>query len=233
MSTQRATARTPHQLPSGRHGLPRTYVSNNQRERILDAVVQVVGSNGYAAFTIEDVISTAGVSRRTFYDHFSNKEQAFLAAYDLIVGHLMGSVRASFGRGTDWVDRIRRGLSTFLESLAQEPLAAHVCIVEILAGGPLALQRRADAMSGFEGFFALEHQVHRPTQPLAAETVIGGLYEVVYSRVLAGQAAELPQLLPELLHSLMLPFVGSDLADVEYHAAHERSSPVEYGVQDA
>ena len=144
----------------------------------------------------------------------------------------MGSVRASFGRGTDWVDRIRRGLSTFLESLAQEPLAAHVCIVEILASGPLALQRRADAMSAFEAFFALEHQVQRPTQPLAAETVIGGLYEVVYSRVLAGRAAELPQLLPELLHSLMLPFVGTDTADVEYHAAYDRSGRVEQGASD-
>ena len=57
----------------------------NQRERMLAAVVEVVGQVGYASMTVSDVISRAGVSRRTFYEHFANKEDVFLAAYDHVV----------------------------------------------------------------------------------------------------------------------------------------------------
>jgi AcrR family transcriptional regulator len=218
--------RAPHQLPSGRHGLPRTYVIRNQRERILDAVVNVVGDRGYAAMTIEDVIAYAGVSRRTFYDHFPNKEEAFLAAYELIVDQLIGAVAAAFGGGSTWAHRVRRGLGAFLNSLALEPRAAHVCVVESLAAGPRALARRAAAMERFREFLtpsprdvAADHEVPE----LAAETAIGGVYEVVYAKVLAGETEALPQLLPELLHSILLPFAGADLAAAEYRAAvHSR-----------
>ena len=217
--------RAPHQLPPGRHGLPRSYVIRNQRERILDAVVNVVGDRGYASMTIEDVIAHAGVSRRTFYDHFPNKEEAFLAAYDLIVAQLMAAVTASFASGSTWVHRVRRGLGAFLDALAIEPRAAHVCIVEILAAGPRALERRARAMEGFRGFLTPDREDAEPghrVPALAPETVVGGIHEVIYGEVLAGRTDALPSLLPELLHSTLLPFTGAQVAGAEYRAAVHR-----------
>jgi AcrR family transcriptional regulator len=218
------TRRAPHQLPSGRHGLPRSYVIRNQRERILDAVVNVVGDGGYAAMTIEDVIVYAGVSRRTFYDHFANKEEAFLAAYELIVDQLIGAVSAAFGSGSTWVHQVRRGLAAFLNSLAIEPRAAHVCIVEILAGGRRALEHRAAAMERFREFLVpAPADIGHEVPELTATTVIGGVYEVVYTKVLAGETEALPGLLPELLHSVLLPFTGPQVAGAEYRAAvHSR-----------
>ena len=232
-----SSQRGPHQLPSGRHGLPRTYVIRNQRERILDAVVNVVGDRGYAATTIEDVIAYAGVSRRTFYDHFPNKEEAFLAAYDLIVAQLLGAVNAAFAGGTTWAHRVRRGLGAFLESLAVEPRAAHVCIVEGLAAGPRALQRRAQAMEDFRRLLspgADDGASAADVPALTAETVVGGVYEVVYAEVLAGRTEQLPELLPELLHSMLLPFTGARVAAAEYRAAvHRREQRASAGATPA
>ncbi len=72
------------------------FVAQNQRERILAAVADVVSVVGYGEMSVEDVIVTAGVSRRTFYEHFSNKHDAFLAAYDTVVAQLLGGVRHAY-----------------------------------------------------------------------------------------------------------------------------------------
>src|SRR5215510_16276228 len=77
--------RRPDQLPSGRHGLLPSFVAANQRERILSAVAQATAELGYADMSVEEITARAGVSRRTSYEHFKNKEDAFLAAYDAAV----------------------------------------------------------------------------------------------------------------------------------------------------
>src|SRR5258708_16794739 len=74
-----------HQLPSGRHGLSRSFVAANQSERILSAVAQAAAELGYAEMSVEAIIARAGVSRRTFYEHFRNMENAFRAAYHSVL----------------------------------------------------------------------------------------------------------------------------------------------------
>jgi len=216
--------RAAKQLPPGRHGLPRGYVMRNQRERILDAVINVVAECGYAAMTVEDVIAYAGVSRRTFYEHFLNKEQAFLAAYDLVVHQVLAAVNAEFAKGTTWPERVRRGLGAFLVLLADEPTLARVCVVDVLAAGPNALARRAEAMGRFRDLLAPGHLAwtpHLSVPPLAAETTVGGIYEVIFDRVLRGEIGTLPSLLPELLHAFLLPFAGGEVAGAALQAARE------------
>jgi AcrR family transcriptional regulator len=211
----------PHQLPSGRHGLPRSFVENNQRQRVLRAVVEVASGTGYGGFTVRDVITRAGVSRRTFYEHFENKEQAFLAAYQFVVGRLAEDVQTSSSRGGSWCERVSLGLSTFLDRLARDPAVAHLCVVEVLAAGPAALAERTAAMDAFRTFLEPgleEAPAGMPVPALAAETAIGGAYEVVYSLVLKGHTAELPALLPDLLQIVLLPFVGAETAAAEAEA---------------
>lgn len=211
--------RGPHQLPAGRHGLPRAFVVSNQRERILDAVLQAASRGGYAAMRIDDVIAIAGVSRRTFYDHFANKEDAFLASYDLVLDQLLTGVSTAFASGDTWTARVRRGLAAFLNVLATEPMLARVCVVEALAAGPRALARRTRAMHAFQELLMPppDDARARPTAPpVAIEAIVGGIYEVIYSRVTTDRTHELPALLPSLLHSALLPFVGPEIADAEY-----------------
>jgi len=223
MSEPRPRHRAPHQLPSGRHGLSATYVVENQRRRILDAVVHVVAGMGYGAMTVEHVVGVAGVSRRTFYANFPNKEVAFLAAYDRIVDRLFAAVDVAYAEEGPWPDRLRRALAVFLAFLGSEPAVAHVCVVDILAAGPEALARRTDAMERFGAFFVPEDvaaQPPWPVPPCAIHAAIGGAYEMVYGRVLDGDAAALPDLLPDMLHTLLLPFAGPEAAAAEYEAAH-------------
>ncbi|MET0603258.1 MAG: TetR/AcrR family transcriptional regulator [Baekduia sp.] len=224
--------RAPHQLPAGRHGLPRAFVVSNQRERILDAVLQAASQSGYAAMRIEDVIAIAGVSRRTFYDHFANKEEAFLAAYELVLEQLLSGVTAAFASGESWTSRVRRGLAAFLNLLASEPVLAQVCVVEALAAGPRALARRTEAMEAFQALLQPPKGDALATStapPVAVEAIVGGIYEVIYSRVTTQRTEELPSLLPSLLHTALLPFVGAEVAEAEYErtmrTAAERAIP--------
>jgi AcrR family transcriptional regulator len=194
-------------------------VVSNQRERLLDAVLQVVERKGYAKMSVEDVIALAGVSRRTFYDHFSNKEDAFLAAYDLVVEQLGTAVTAAYDATADgWPANVARGLDALLRLLAGEPALAHVCIVEVLAAGPNALARRERTMERFRAFLepGLDASATGPPAPLlAVELVVGGIYEVIYSYVVSDRTQELPEVLPELLHGLLLPFAGAEVAAAE------------------
>jgi AcrR family transcriptional regulator len=218
--------REPHQLPPGRHGLPRSFVVQNQKDRILAAVADVVSAAGYAAMSVEDIVVTAGLSRRTFYDHFKGKEEAFLASYDAIAGQLTEQVAETYRAHDTMVERARECLRTFLEFVASEPAFADMCIVEVLAAGPEAVARRNRAMAGFAGLIesagadALPKRALPPS--LTAETVVGGIYEVIYARILQGRTNELPELMPDLLYSILLPYIGNDAAKAEYQRERRR-----------
>jgi AcrR family transcriptional regulator len=207
--------RQPHQLPPGRHGLPRSFVVRNQRERILSAVAYVTSAASYGEMSVEDIIVTAGVSRRTFYEHFKNKEDVFLAAYDAVAGRLVERVVEAVEAEDTFADQCSAGLRAFLEFVASEPAFGRMCLVEVLAAGPDAIKRRNDTMRAFAAL--IDHKAHelldgKVPPPLTAETVVGGIYEVVYTRVLHGKIAELPALLPDLVYSSLLPYLGLEAA---------------------
>jgi AcrR family transcriptional regulator len=215
--------RQPHQLPAGRHGLTRSYVLSNQRDRIVGSVIEVVSETGYAGLTVRSVIERAGVSRRTFYEHFSNKQDVFLAAYDVVVETLASEVRLAYMRGRTYPQQVAFALETFLGLLAGHPALAHVCIVQVLAAGPEALARRARALETFCDLIRPDAKEAGRTPPLAAEVVVGGIYEIVGARVSRGEAHLLPGLCPELLENMLLPFVGARRAASEAHRAHQRA----------
>jgi AcrR family transcriptional regulator len=206
-------------LPSGRHRLSRDYVVNHQVTRILTAVIEVTGTAGYAQLTVEAVIGRAGVSRSTFYEHFRNKDDAFLRAYDSMAARLLESVTGAYKQEEDAAERLHAGLSAFLEFLAAEPLAARTCIVEVLAAGPQAAVKRDEVKQAFVQILVDNIRELFPAYPepeLTAETIVGGIYEVVYARIRRGEIAELPGLLPGLLNVFAIPDPdrwGPDAAD--------------------
>ncbi len=217
-------SREPHQLPPGRHGLSRAFVAQNQRERILAAVADVASVVGYGDMSVEDVIVTAGVSRRTFYEHFSNKHDAFLAAYDTVIAQLLGGVRNAYESERTFEERLASGLTAFLDFAAREPAFARMCIVEALAAGPEAVKRRNDAMAAFATLIdenARELGTMLEPPALTGETIVGGIYEVIYARIVAGEIRTLPSLLPDLLYSALLPYVGLEAAAAEYRRQRE------------
>src|SRR3954470_6995995 len=101
------------------------------RDRILAAVADACSEKGYGEMSVEDIIAAAGVSLRTFYEHFKNKQHAFLAAYDAVVVQLFGRVNGAVEAAETIQDKIRAGLSAFLGFLASEPAFARMCIVDV------------------------------------------------------------------------------------------------------
>jgi AcrR family transcriptional regulator len=205
--------RGPDQLPSGRHGLLPSFVAANQRERILSAVAQATAELGYPDMSVEAIIARAGVSRRTFYEHFKNKEDAFLAAYDATVHRLATHVRRAYLQQATALERLRAGIGAYLQFLASEPELARMGVVEVLAAGPRALARRGDALRLFAEI--IEDNIHqlvpscrRPA--LTSQTIVGGIYEVVFSRILAGRTADLPGMTDDLLVAVLMLDVDSE-----------------------
>jgi len=221
-----AADRVPERLPRGRHGLPRRFIVHNQRERMLLAVAEAVAEQGFATTTVADIIARARLSRRTFYEHFADKEECFLAAYDTVVEQLLSAVGQAYEQADGWTQKVHDGLETFLAYLAAEPAFARMCIVEVVAAGPEARSRRDAAMRVFVDFL----EPGRAEAPrgvrvpdIAAEVVVGGIYEIIYSRLQRDAADELVEMLPELLYCVLVPYIGHREAERAVATARERA----------
>src|SRR3984893_8047947 len=126
----------------GVNGLPREHVTEIQRVRILAAMAEVAAERGAGAASVAHIVARAGVSRRTFYDLFEDREDCFLAAFDEAVAQAARTVLPAYEGETGWRERIRAGLLALLVFFEEEPALARLCVVEALAAGPKALERR-------------------------------------------------------------------------------------------
>jgi AcrR family transcriptional regulator len=195
-------------LPRGRHAAPREVVWESQRGRMLAAMAGAVGEQGYGAIAVADVIARAGVSRKTFYEHFENKEECFLAAYDAGVGLMLDAIdQAIRDAAPDGPLAIARaGTARYLETLAASPAFARTFLIEVLAAGPRALERRAAVHARFADQLATIHRAARgpgarasDPPPHAFRACVGAIHELVTDHVLRRGAATLPDQLDALV----------------------------------
>jgi len=203
-------------LPAGRHGLPREFVVQNQRERIVTALVDVVAERGYNATTVANITKAASVSRRTFYEHFEDKEACFLAAYEMVAEHIAASMRAAAEAFEDWPQQVRAALATLLRFLAGEPELARLVMIEpVAAGGEIAARHRA-SMQGLVEILKAgrpEHGSEHPLPEATEEALVGGIVSLVVREVSAGRSEQLEQLLPDLVELTLAPYVGAEQAE--------------------
>ena len=208
-------------LPRGPHGLAREEVLASQRGRMLTAISEAVAEKGYAATTVADVVSRAGVSRKTFYEHFSDKEECFLAAWDAGVELLIDAVtRATLEAEGGWKDRLHAGVRAYLDTLVSVPAFARTFLIEVLAAGPRALDRRAHVHAQFAELLRTLHARQRevaPELPVLPDEVfvatVGAVEALVAERVRQGRIAELPELEPVITY-----------IQVAFLAGHERAA---------
>jgi len=197
-------------LPRGPHGLGRDVVAASQRGRLLEAMAHAVAEKGYGAASVADVIGRAGVSRKTFYVHFRDKLDCFLAAYDVGVEVLLATVRAAGEGEGDPLAVARARTRAYLQALAAEPDFARTFLLEVSAAGPEALARRRDVHRQFADLSRelVESVPGAPELPgelyLAS---VGATNEVVSAWVVADRAAELPALEDVLVH-IQLSLLG-------------------------
>lgn len=204
-------------LPRSLHRDIRAEISASQRGRLLVAMADVVAEHGYAPTTVADVVKAAGVSRRTFYEHFADKEACFLAAYEHGADAMVAELRERLGRDETWRERVEDLLDVFLGSLASEPGFARAFLVEVWAAGPAAFARHLEILDQFHALLRAIHEQARaelpgvvPISDTVIAAVAGGITRLATTHVLEGRASELPGLKPELMRFGLPLLAGTD-----------------------
>jgi AcrR family transcriptional regulator len=210
----------PHPRMIGRRGLPRgdqnvsrSFVVHSQRERILDAVANVTAADGYAALNVERIAEEAAVSLNAFYEHFADKEDAFLVTYE--VGHAKGLaiVERAYFAESDWRLGVRAGIAALFEFLAGEPAFAHIALIDAMIATPLTAERSNVGVTSLAQMLVPARdeapgQSARP--PVTIQAIAGGIYELCLHHALQGHIEELPQMLPSATYVALAPFIGSE-----------------------
>jgi AcrR family transcriptional regulator len=194
-----------------------------QRTRLLDATFALVAEQGYRRMTARRVSGWAGVSNKTFYDLFSDREDCFLAAFDHAVEQLTGVVTAAWEGESEWTAQVRAALGALLGFLDGEPACCRLVFVEALGAGPRVLARRVEVLERVadmvdEGRAGVK--VGRELPPLTAEGIVGAAFGVIYARLLQDESAPLTGLLSALMATIVLPYRGHAAA------ARELARPV-------
>jgi|SRR6476469_3993677 len=202
-------------LPAGRHGFSREQVTHNQRERLIAALATAVAERGYRAVTITDITKEARVSRRVFYENFEGKEECFLAAFEVVVGHIRELAAEAVASSDGWPRRAIAAARTVLVFFAEEPDLARLCLVESQAAGPAVSARFHEAVHEVVPYLEQGRIVRDSERELPAtteESTIGALVLLVSRKVAAGEAAQLEELLPDFAEFILAPYLGAEQA---------------------
>jgi AcrR family transcriptional regulator len=201
--------------PPGRHPLPREFIAQHQRARIISALAEEAAEKGYRAVTVADVVRRARIARNTFYENFACKEECFLAASEFAVEEALHRVVEAAGEVESWADRVDVGLAAFLSYVASEPALARMCILEALTAGPAAVERYERAIGAFVPLFRLGRRISPNGKDLPEtleETIVGGIFWILYQRVVTGQVEQIEELRPELVEFSLAPYAGAAAA---------------------
>jgi AcrR family transcriptional regulator len=194
------------------------YVSVLQRARVLDATVGLVCEFGARQLTVRRVTGRAGVSSKTFYDLFADRDECLLAAFDHAVEQLASVARSAYGVEGEWVMRVRSALGALLAFFDGEPLLGRFVFVEALACGPRVLERRARVLEELAGVIdagRADTREGRELPPLTTEGVLGAVWGVIHARLLETNPGLLVDLLNPLMATIVLPYRGPAAATRE------------------
>jgi len=213
--------------PQAYSEVARTHVADLQRARMLSAMFDVATEKGAANVSVAHVVERSGVSRRTFYEAFSDREDCFLAAFEQALGFASARVLPAYRAGKAWRERIRAALIAFLSFLDDEPVIGRLLVAESFGGGPRTLKRRARLLTQItkvvdEG--RNEPKAASPA-PLTAEGVVGGALSVIHTRLLEPGHAPLVELTNPLMSMIVLPYMGSAAARRELDRPVETPAP--------
>jgi AcrR family transcriptional regulator len=214
LSLGAATSRR-RRLPRGENGMPRSFVVHSQRDRILDAVTNLTARNGYAALTVEGIAAEASVSLQAFYEHFSDKEDAFLVAFEIGQDKALALVERAYDAQPDWRYGVRAGIAALFGFLAGEPAFAHMAMIDVLAATERTTAR---AFKGAAPYAQMLHPGpgHTPgglrIPEVTVQAIGGGLFELMLNHALQHRMHELPVMVPRATYFALAPFIGAEAA---------------------
>jgi AcrR family transcriptional regulator len=221
------------------------HVLEMQRRRLLLAYTEVLAEHGLQGASVDRICKRAGVSRRTFYDLFLDREGCFVAALELAIERVAARVVPPYTSNGRWHERVRGALTALLELFDEEPPLARLCVVEALKAGPAMLERRRVALDTLAGAVEEGHSPKgssvkgkgaSPTT-LTAEGIVGGVVSVIHTRLVERDARPLVTLVNPLMSMIVHPYMGSaaaarELARSTPPLTHKRNGHVPARVQD-
>lgn len=196
-------------------------VSSPKRQRILEGMLEVVGSTGYDAASVRMVLDSTGLYRQAFYDEFADKDACYLEALRFAAARLEAIAIEAAAAEREWRAQLRAGLRAVLSTLEEDPTAGRALIVEVHAAGAEALTIRGEAMKRLTAFIDSARDVAsgEAPPPIAAEGIVAGMHAVVHAKLAAGEEDGYRDLLPDFMYFATLPYFGPDVADSEMKAA--------------
>lgn len=221
----------------------RERAASPERERIVEALIEIAAERGYAETTIELIIERAGVDRPAFDRHFRGKYDCFLSAWQEMNESCMREMLEAYNSQESWPDRLRAVACEIVEGLRNDPSRACFA-VEVLAAGDAARARRDMTMRVIASLIdAGRNEMEDPESVphTTAEALAGSAYGQVYAKVVGGSTDELPELVPQLMSAAVMPYLGIEAGLAELSrgfdpparyrrgVAKKKSSPEETG----
>ena len=179
------------QLPPGPHGIPPELVERNQRERLVAAAAEACAEKGYSVLSIADLTRRAGLSTATFYKLFAGKRECVLEAHRELSGRLLEEVDRVC-EPVQGEERVRAGVRSALTLLAADPPTARLLTVEVLALGPAGVERNDALVAALAELLGTDW------------ALVAGASMLIGKRVMADEAATLPDLEDELVALISL-----------------------------
>jgi AcrR family transcriptional regulator len=191
-------------------------VAHHQRQRILGGAAKVIAERGYRQVSVADIVKAAAIARGRFYDHFSSKEDCFFALYDEGIATAMRAVgdAACAESAEDFPERVTAGIAALLSEIEADPDLARACIVEGPAVGPPINGRFEKLVRDFAVLLrsGRAHSASRELPETVEETVVGGLYWMLYYALLEGRPKQVRRLRSQLVEFSLIPFAGAGAA---------------------
>jgi AcrR family transcriptional regulator len=181
--------------------------------RLVEGMIAAITQKGYASVTIADVARHARVSKRTFYEHFEDKESCFLAAYIAASEETLKAILEAADRKRPWDEQLRAATRAYLTKLEERPVLTRTFLLEIHAAGPRAMSARREVHDRFAELLRAmvqaarkDHPDLRPLSPSMAIAVVGGINELVLVALEKGKKlGELAQTATDLIRAVLAP----------------------------
>lgn len=193
----------------------------NQRQRIIDAMIESCAAKTYAATTITDIVAGAHISRTTFYKQFDDKRCCFDAAVDHCIELLEGIAARAYTPSDPPGDAVRKAAMAVLEAMAERPGLAQLLTGDAIAVDPLAIERyRGAVIPPLQRRWADATPAADPD--LDPRLAFGQAQVLILNQIASGEAERLPELLPEIAYLAVGPFGGHDEAIKQAALAREQ-----------